>query len=163
MLAQEKDTTKNNTYSHRNKPLTAALLSAALPGAGQAYNKKYWKIPIVWGGLAGLGYWAYTNHTTYKGYKEALIAITDNDAGTNADAEYTQYTTDQLLTIRNTYRRRRDFAMIITGVYYALNIVDATVDAHLSEFDINDKLSLRLSSEDFYCKQQPAISLHIKL
>lgn len=122
------------------KARTAAILSAIIPGAGQAYNRQYWKMPIVYAALGGLGYWAYSNNKNYKYYSNNLRAIYDDDPNTNNSS---RYSADQLITEKNGVKKYRDMALILCGVAYALNIIDANVSAHLKTFDVSDDLSLQ--------------------
>lgn len=140
------DSIKAIKIKKQKDPKKAAIFSAILPGAGQAYNKKYWKIPIVWGGFAGLGYWAASQNKGYRKFKNALIYRTDNNPNTIDEYENV-YTVESMKTIRNEYRRQRDLIFIFMTLWYGLNIVDATVDAHLSHFNINDNLSFTIQSE----------------
>lgn len=124
-----------------HSPKKAALYSAVLPGLGQAYNKKYWKIPIVYGGISLSLFFVSDNNKQYKLYKNALVQRTDNDE-TTQDQFVNAYTEEDLRLLKNFYRRNRDLSYIAAGMIYILNIVDATVDAHLFYFNVNDDLSL---------------------
>ncbi len=121
-------------------PKKAAIMSACLPGLGQAYNKKYWKIPIIYAGLGGLGYGIYFNHKYYKKYSTALRYRYDDDVSTIDP--YTTFTDDNLVTLKRTYQRWRDLCIIGSAALYTLNVIDAVVDAHLSSFDVSDDLSI---------------------
>ncbi len=137
--------TKKKIYS---KPRRAALLSAVLPGLGQAYNKRYWKVPIVYGGLGAMGYFLIKNQSEYTYYRTNLIAINDNNPSTINE---TVYSSEQLLTLKTTFRRRRDLFGFGLGLVYVINIIDANIDAHLKTFDIGDNLSLKiLPKTDIY-------------
>jgi hypothetical protein len=127
----------------RKSPKKAALYSTVLPGLGQAYNKKYWKIPIIYGGFAALAYGIYFNQTKYVNYKDAYLHRIDGDPTTN-DIYVDQYTDDNLITLQRYYHRYRDLSVIGAAILYIFNIVDASVDAHLSTFDVDDKLSLNI-------------------
>lgn len=130
------------TISDRHSPRKASLYSTMLPGLGQAYNRKYWKIPIVYGLGAYTVYAAMANHSIYKGYRDAYRIRTDGDPATLD--EYAGLETDfTLQQRRDEFRRDRDYFWILTGVVYVLNIVDAAVDAHLFYFDVSDKLSMQ--------------------
>ncbi|MBA3664597.1 MAG: hypothetical protein H0W61_10360 [Bacteroidetes bacterium] len=118
----------------------ASILSAVIPGLGQAYNGKYWKIPVIYAGLGGLGYFFYVNNTHYNNYRAALIQ-SQVDGGT-AVVDGRVYSTSQLQTQKLYYRKFRDFAGIGIAALYILNIIDANVDAHLKTFDVSDDLSL---------------------
>lgn len=122
-------------------PRRATIYSALLPGLGQAYNKKYWKIPIIYAGLAGFGYMFSVNNDEYNYYRENLIAVNDEDPNTTNE---TTYSSDQLQTLKNQYKKNRDLAIIGFALIYFLNIMDANVDAHLKTFDVNNDLSLHL-------------------
>lgn len=123
------------------KARTAAIMSAVLPGSGQAYNKQYWKMPVVYAALGGLGYWAYNNNKQYKYYSNNLRAMFDDDPNTNNTSQYKD--AGQLITQKNQYKKSRDLAIILCGVAYTLNIIDANVSAHLKTFDVSNDLSLQ--------------------
>ena len=106
----------------------AALLSVAFPGAGQIYNKKYWKLPIIYAGAAGLIYSLQFNHSRYVKYRNAYKYRIDNDA-TTVDGYVGIYSDDNLNTLQKYYHRYRDLTVIGFAALYALNIIDASVDA----------------------------------
>jgi hypothetical protein len=125
----------------RHSPLYAALFSAACPGLGQAYNRKYWKIPIVYAGLGGLGYAVYYTASNFVGYRAAYRAqvadVPDPYAsykGVDDPATLKEY--------RDYFKKNLDISAICTGVWYILNIVDAAVDAHLFEWNMKDDIHL---------------------
>ncbi len=125
------------------KARTAAIFSAVIPGAGQAYNKQYWKMPVVYAALGGLGYWAYNNNKEFKYYSNNLRnAYTSSNPDSVAYVN-TRYTPGQLITQKNQYKKSRDLALILCGLAYALNVIDANVSAHLKTFDVSDDLSLQ--------------------
>jgi hypothetical protein len=126
-----------------HSPGRAALKSAIIPGWGQAYNKKYWKIPIIYGGIGGLAYLIDYNASNYNDFKSAYVARTDGDS-TTTDIYEGLYSEDQLLTIIDFYRKNLDFSVVGAVLLYVANIVDATVDAHLMDFKISDDLSLHI-------------------
>jgi len=126
----------------RHSPVKATLLSTVLPGAGQFYNRKYWKIPVIYGAFAGLGYLVKFNNDRFQTYRSAYIQRSDGDPAT-VDPFVDRYSDDDLKVLRDFYRRNRDLSYIFAGLVYVLNIVDASVDAHLYYFDISDDLSLR--------------------
>lgn len=126
-----------------HSPHKATIYSAILPGLGQAYNKKYWKVPIVYSGFGFLTYQIYTNNTEYVKYKEAYVY--DPDIDPVAPNEYaTKYDKGQLLKGRDFYRKKFERSLIYTALWYFINIIDASVDAHLFNFDISENLSLRV-------------------
>lgn len=122
-------------------PTKAGLYSAVLPGLGQFYNKKYWKIPIVWGAVgtgAGIAIWNQNQYKEYREYYIAKLNGTPNDFLTrnpHLDAV-------ALGNAQDRAKRQRDYAIAITGLIYILNIVDAVVDAHLYEGRKDPDLSL---------------------
>lgn len=121
---------------------TAALYSAALPGLGQVYNRKYWKLPIIYGGAVVIGYFLNYNNQLYLQYRNSLIALRDNDDRTQPwDPQFDASVYERLT---DTWRRNRDLLIIFGVIFYALNIVDAHVDAHLDAFRISDSLSLHV-------------------
>lgn len=125
-----------------HSPKKAWILSAVLPGAGQIYNKKYWKAPIVWGGLALAGYYLDRNLKQINYYRDAYVAETDGDASTIND---TGLGSSQLLDVIDQYKTWRDWSYIALGAIYILNIVDANVDAHLFYFDVSEDISMNVA------------------
>lgn len=119
----------------------ATWLSAALPGAGQVYNHKVWKVPIVYGGLAAMGYFIKTNADKYKKYNDALIKRYDADPN---NEELTNITSENLRLLSDNYHRNRDLSIAGAVFVYLLNIIDAHVDAHLYTFNVDDNLSLNI-------------------
>jgi hypothetical protein len=132
-------------YSKNHSPTKATIYSMVLPGLGQIYNKKYWKLPIVYAGFGAFLYFASKNNKEYKKYSEAYYHKVENPDGPPLpDNEYeTLYDTDYLLDSKNYYRRNRDLSYILTGVWYLIVVVDATVDAHLYTWEVDDDLSLQ--------------------
>jgi hypothetical protein len=147
---EAQDTMLIQSYAKRYDPRKALLLAAVLPGVGQVYNKKYWKLPLVFGGfyLIGNGISHYnTIFKTYKGYlfynlEHNLTADSDRNTGPNLTTGQ-QLSTGQLRRIVDKARRERDFMVILMGGMYILQIIDAHVDAHLKEFDLNPNLKKR--------------------
>ena len=130
-----------------HSPATAALFSAALPGLGQAYNGRYWKIPIVWGGLAAFGYFINWNNNRYQYYRKNLIYEIANDPDFPNETNLSEST---LKSARDSYRRNRDQMVLFGILFYFLNIADAYIDAHLMEFTVNQDLSVRVSPDIIY-------------
>ena len=141
--------TPDSTYSlveiqPKHSPHKATIYSLCLPGLGQAYNKKYWKIPIIYIGFGALTYFVIQNNGYYKDYRDAYLWVqTDGERG--VDNQYTTYNSDQLYSTMNYYQSNRDMSYIFIALLYTLNIVDAAVDAHLYDFEVNDELSLKLA------------------
>lgn len=127
------------------RPSKAAFYSAILPGLGQAYNKKYWKVPIVIGAITG-GILVYDfNNKQYNRYRDAfrrrLAGFTDDEFyGTGATPVISD---DGLIRAQRQFRRNRDVSMLITAGIYILNIIDANVDAHLLQFNVDENLAMR--------------------
>lgn len=118
--------------------MRASLYSAVLPGLGQVYNEKYWKVPIVWGLIGtGVGVTVYYNNS-YKKYRSAYIAELNGDSH-----EYSGILDKERLAIaQDSQRRNRDWSIALTVVAYILNVLDATVDAHLYEIRRDRDLSV---------------------
>ncbi|MFZ9002886.1 MAG: DUF5683 domain-containing protein [Robiginitalea sp.] len=133
-------------------PSKAAFYSAVLPGLGQIYNKRYWKVPIVWGAI-GTGVYAYLyNDDLYDRFRTAFkrrkAGFTDDEFyDLNKNDDVTPSSPDlsdqALQDAQERYQRDRDLALLITIALYALNIIDANVDAHLKQYNVNEDLSLR--------------------
>ena len=120
-------------------PARAAFYSGLVPGLGQIYNKRYWKAPIAWGGM-GLSIYYYSwNNKKYHEYRDAYK---DKLAGRPVTGTLSELNGDRLIRGQKFYQRNRDLSMFITIGIYLLNIVDANVDAHLKQFNVNENLSL---------------------
>lgn len=130
-------------------PAKAAFYSAILPGLGQAYNKKYWKIPIVYAGI-GTGVYFYINNNNelnrYRdAYKRRLAGFTDDEFyfDSNGDQLSTpRVSTERLLDAQEFYRKNKEISLLVTLGIYALNIIDANVDAHLLQYNVDENLSV---------------------
>lgn len=119
-------------------------MSAVIPGLGQSYNKKYWKVPVIYGGLLTAGYFVKINRGYYLEFKNAYIAEIDSDQTT---INTTNLPLAGLESYMEFYRTRMEISYIALGLLYVLNVVDATVDAHLFTFDVSDDLSIRVMPE----------------
>jgi hypothetical protein len=143
----KKNSRNDSAYISRHNPSRASIYSMILPGLGQAYNKKYWKIPIVYAGFGVFYYFISFNDKEYKAWREAYNhSLSDPDNLDPPVNEYERLYGDKpeiLQDQKNYYRRNRDLTYILSGLWYLLNIVDATVDAHLFSWEIDDKLSLK--------------------
>lgn len=136
--AQKTKAIKKKIYS---EPRKATIMSALLPGLGQVYNKKIWKVPIIYAGLGGFGYMFIANNNEYRYYRKNLIAVYDEDPAT---VNTSGYSGDQLRLLKIQYRRYRDIGIIGMSLVYIFNIIDANVDGHLKTFDVSDDLSLHV-------------------
>jgi len=173
-IVKETKTHKAPKAKKQHSPKTATIMSACLPGLGQVYNRKWWKVPIVYAGLGGIGYMAYSNHYEYKSYLHAYEFKTgDLPEGATLNAHESdlanRYGESQLQTYKESYRRDFEFYSILTVAWYGLNILDACVDGHLYTYDISDDLSLSVdpylrSTETFVPMPQYAqVGLSIKV
>ncbi len=152
---------RNIIIPKKHSPHKASLYSAILPGLGQAYNKKYWKIPIVYALLAGSIYILDFNSTHYKNYKRAYRDYLNQDPGNTyymkyakrigltkeqvtGNGTYATYFKRALENKRAYYKKYRDLSYVGIGLVYVLNIIDATVDAHFKTFDVSDDLTMRI-------------------
>ena len=141
-------------------PARAAFYSALLPGLGQAYNKKYWKIPIVYAAL-GTGIYSYMwNKKRYDNYRDAykeriLLGDKSND-------QYPFLSEDKLIRAQKSYQRNKDLSLLVTVGLYILNIVDANVSAHLQQFNVNGNLTVRpeIQQNEFTYKQNLGLTLN---
>ena len=121
-------------------PSKAAFRSAVLPGLGQAYNKKYWKIPLVYGGM-GLSIYYYSwNNTKYHEFRDAYR---NRLAGIPVTGRLSALDEERVIRAQRFHQRNRDLSLLITVGLYILQIVDANVDAHLMQFNVNENLSLK--------------------
>ncbi|TRX72205.1 DUF5683 domain-containing protein [Carboxylicivirga sp. M1479] len=142
----------------KHSPHKASFYAAILPGMGQAYNKKYWKIPILYAGIGGVAYGIHFNTKYYNKYKAAYRDFVIRDPGNKSYlefippnlseeqiyGEYEQWFEEALNSKKQYYRRYRDLSYIGMIGLYVLQIVDASVDAHFNNFDISDDLSMQV-------------------
>ena len=179
--AQVQDLTTNNLDSipltqkeidrlfWKPNPMRAVWLGAVIPGAGQIYNRSYWKLPIVYGGFMGCIYAITWTNNQYIGYKDAYRDIYyDMQNGTLSDSPDKSYNAilpegytietmggastyqSRLKEWQNTARRNRDLSILVSIAVYALSLVDAYVDAQLFDFDISNDLSLNVTPQLYY-------------
>jgi hypothetical protein len=146
LFAQAKEETvlvaKDTTKLEEIDPLTpakAAFYSAILPGLGQAYNKKYWKIPLVYGAIGTSLYFYIDNNKKYHDYRDAYKRRLE---GYNDD-DYKFLDDSRLIAGQKFYQRNRDLSALFVVAFYVLNIIDANVDAALIQFNVNERLSMR--------------------
>ena len=146
---------KRDWATWKPNPKRALWLGLVLPGAGQIYNRKFWKLPIIYGGIVGCAYALSWNNQMYHDYSQAYMDITDNDPTTESynqfmhlGAKITKDNISRYQTLfknrKDRYRRWRDMSFFVLVGVYALSVIDAYVDASLSEFDISKDLSLRV-------------------
>ena len=146
---------QKNWNTWKPDPKRALWLALVFPGGGQIYNRKYWKLPLIYGGFVGCLYAMSWNDGMYKDYSQAYLDITDDDPGTASynnylhlgakidDSNKSRYE-DIFKSRKNKYRRWRDLSFFVMVGVYALSVIDAYVDAELSQFDISKDLSLKV-------------------
>lgn len=151
------------TSEENHYPVKAAFYSALLPGLGQVYNKKYWKVPIVLAALGTAGYFIHINNRDYQHFAKAYLLRTDEDPLSEFETEETALFPDaELLQIANDVKLFRDYSYLAFAGLYLLNIVDAIVDAHLYDFDLSDDLSFNVHpyfNSNYYGNRYTGLSL----
>jgi len=158
---------EDSTRATIHSPKKATVYALVLPGLGQVYNKKYWKLPIVYAGFGTLAYFIVNNTRYYRDFRDAYAYAT-NPGPSNRELaiEFSgkpslffpssydtdppnelpyRYNASQLLEGREYYRRNLEVSYIVTGLWYILTVVDATVDAHFFDYNISDDLSMKLT------------------
>lgn len=161
---QAQDTLSKKVSTH--SATRAMYFSMVLPGSGQIYNRKYWKVPLIYGGGYLLISSAISNGKSYLDFLEAYKLRTDGNASTIDKYEGT-YSDENLILIKNNYKRNRDLAIIGTTVLYLLNVVDAYVDGQLFDFNMSDDLQASLRPATQYsigqdAKLVPSLSLTLR-
>ena len=159
-IVQDTTATPKNDDIDPLTPAKAAFYSALLPGLGQAYNKKYWKMPLVYGAMGTSIYFYSTNNTKYHEfrdvYKRRLAGYTDDN--------YRFLSDDRLINAQRFYQKNRDLSALITAAFYVLNIVDANVDAHLKQFNVDDNLTFQPAyfNDDLYNQPHFGVTLNYR-
>jgi Family of unknown function (DUF5683) len=144
------EVSKEKTENPINGPKQAAIRSLILPGLGQAYNKKYWKVPIVWGALGTCGYVISYNLSNYKDLKQAYIGkynarvYNDSTEYYKMDPNLVPLSEESLRYNRDQFRRNVDYSILVFAILWGINVMDAAVDAHLKSFDVSEDLSLKI-------------------
>ncbi|HTX88273.1 MAG TPA: DUF5683 domain-containing protein [Bacteroidales bacterium] len=158
-----KTTVPDSILEKKHSPTKATIMSACLPGLGQIYNHKYWKVPIIYAGFGVLTYLIVFNTNEYLNYQCAYIE--KNNGTSNGNYKYLtdKYTADELLSGVEYYRRNLEISVLVSALWYALNIIDATVDAHLFTYNINKELSLRVGPAVINRYGTPEVSSGIRL
>ncbi len=161
---------QNNKDDEEKKvlgPAKAAFYSAVLPGLGQIYNKKYWKVPIVYGALAaGIYYYNHNNHLYHDyrdAYKRRLAGFTDDEF--YGDGPVPAISNDGLIRAQKSLKRNKELSILVTIGIYALNIIDANVDAHLLQYNLDENLTLspELNYNEITSTSNVSLSLKLKL
>ena len=153
--AQEQEEVIDTSF---HDPKKAVLYSALLPGLGQIYNKKIWKVPIIYAGFGTLGYFIDRNN---KYYNDLRSKLKDPDYELKY-FEVTNITEDQLITGKEYYQRWRDLSIISTVGFYLLQLVDASVDAHMFDWDVSTDLSIHIEPTGIYTPLSPFNSLGMR-
>jgi hypothetical protein len=146
-----------------HSPRKATLMSLCLPGLGQVYNKKYWKLPIIYAGFGVLTYFIVTNANEYSTYRGAYLESVEGDSTGKYQDLVLRYSSTELLSARDYYRRNLEVTCLLTAVFYILNVLDATVDAHLFTYNISKDLSFKVEPVLFKPTYTPDVSSGIKL
>ncbi|MFC4263731.1 DUF5683 domain-containing protein [Ferruginibacter yonginensis] len=140
--------TKKDSTQKKYNPAIAIRRSAILPGWGQFTNKKYWKIPLVYGALGTTGYLFTRNLKQYREAKQAFILATDGDPTNDNQIKEPYYTVlnqpDRIRVFRNQVRQNVDYSVLFFIIFWGLNVADAAVDANLKTFDVSDDISLQI-------------------
>lgn len=155
----------DTALSKKHDPNVAIFRSAVLPGWGQAYNKKYWKIPIVYAAL-GITTWVFfDNIKTYNELRQAVIYKLDTIPSNDLliPSEYRNLRVEALQSFRNSFRQYIDYSVLVFILAWGLNVVDAAVDAHLKAFDVSGDLSLKIKPGYDYLTNTSGLSLVFSL
>ncbi len=138
--------TSQKSVKKKFNPKVATFRSAVLPGWGQFYNKKYWKIPIVYGALGTTAGVFFYNLKYYKLLRKAVILRSDTIPGNDSLVykDFIHLSTESIRTYRNEYRQNIDYSVLVFLLFWGLNVVDATVDAHLKGFDVSPDVSMKI-------------------
>jgi len=144
----KKSTPADSVQVKRHSPKKASWL-ALIPGAGQIYNKKYWKLPIVYGGLGSTGFLIYYYGGLTSTYRKEYVARANEDTE-NLNPELANIHIDNILSLRNYYRKNMEICVAACAIIYMLSILDASVDAHLFYYDISENLSLGIKPKIEY-------------
>jgi hypothetical protein len=162
IFLEQQDTILLKSYAKRYNPRKALLYAAVVPGLGQIYNKKYWKLPLVYGGFYFIGKTIRDYNKIYVEYKNHLFYNIENQYADTKTNPTVPFTTAQLRRVVDKARRERDLMVILMGGMYLLQIVDAHVDSHLKEFDLNPNLKVRVEptlTNDAWVGRQTGMSL----
>ena len=137
---------QDTAFKKKHNPKIATFRSAVLPGWGQFYNKKYWKIPIVYGALGTTAGVFLYNIKTYKLLRKAVIYRLDKDTSNDnlIAPEFAALSTESIRFYRNAYRQNIDYSVLVFLIFWGLNVVDATVDAHLKAFDVSPDIGMKI-------------------
>ncbi|MCX6284566.1 MAG: DUF5683 domain-containing protein [Bacteroidetes bacterium] len=141
--------TPDSIREKEHSPTKATIMSACLPGLGQIYNRKAWKVPIIYAGFGVMAYLIVFNTNYYLDYKCAYIESENGDKNGNYAYLVNRYSASELASAREYYRRNLEMTCLVAALWYVLNILDATVDAHLFTFNIDKSLSMKVEPSVF--------------
>ncbi len=142
--AIDSDSTIIIKIQEKHSPQKASFYSAVLPGLGQIYNKKYWKVPIIYAGASVIGYYYIFNNNKYNEYKSNYLRKLANDPNNPPDEKFKYASPERIKYYMEYWRRNRDYLAIGMVALYVANIIDATVDAYLFDYDISQDLSMKI-------------------
>ncbi len=144
-------------------PAKAAFYSAVIPGLGQVYNKKYWKVPIIYAGMAAGIYFYKQQDKDYdsfrNAYKRRLAGYTDDEYYGNGTEPL--ISNDRLINAQKSAQKNKDISIIVTVAFYLLNVVDANVDAHLRQYEVSEDLSLEPNFDYNQFNAQPQYGMSL--
>ncbi|TDW96012.1 DUF5683 domain-containing protein [Dinghuibacter silviterrae] len=161
-VARPQEDTSEYTTKHHRDPRKATIRSAIIPGWGQIYNHKYWKAPIAWGGLVACGIVFKFNLDQYNLFRRVYKEMNGTDTSwykRAPDSTYRYNSPQDIQYARNYYRQYVDYSVLAFVLVWGLNVVDATVDAHLHEFDVTDNLTLRIQPTSGFMSGYTGLSL----
>lgn len=150
-----------NPLQAQEHSATKAMCLSLLPGAGQVYNHQAWKIPVIYGAFAGMGYLIYDNYQSMKMFKDEYLFRINNEGATNLSG-YESYSTSNIYSLYNSYNQTYQLMIIISVGIYALNLVDAYVFGHLFDFQIGDDISLAPGVMGSPMGLQPTLGVNIR-
>jgi hypothetical protein len=156
---------KDSLIENKHDPHKATIRSAIIPGWGQAYNHEYWKIPIVYGALAIPASLFVYNNKWYQKTKDAYEILVNNDTARfdEIDPKLEGLSPETLQYYRNNFRKNRDYSVLFFLLVWGLNVADATVFAHLKDFNVSDNLSMRIQPDYNIGTKTPSLSVAFNL
>jgi hypothetical protein len=150
---------KDSVTEKKHDPRKATRRSAIIPGWGQAYNHQYWKLPLVYGALAVPASLFVYNNNWYQRTKEAYDILVNGGDTSKIYSDLKGVSAEDLQYYRNEFRKNRDYSALFFLLVWGLNVVDATVSAHLKDFNVSDDLSMRIRPDFNFSTKTPAISV----
>mgnify|MGYP001273792524 CR=1 FL=1 len=148
-----------NLRKENKNLISPTLMSAVVPGLGQIKNNKLWKVPVIYSAIGTFTYFFVKNNNEFNKYStEYFRRINEPN---NISSQYISLSNNNLLTLRNYHRKNRDLNAILIATFYILNVIDASVDYHLKEYNLNDNLSLNLDFES-YSELNKLVNIELK-